>query len=239
MGVTCGDSSSNKGTVNITPPLSLLRPERVHPLFIMIENRSDTFSARIWPLWLPLLSIPLASCAAQGTSPILAGDTRLAGGSGGLGIAAWDDTGLNHDVGMEFTLEGGTMISDQFEFGVEAAMGFGIGETDSGGESFSFALDPGIYGRYYFSELGTGTTPWISADIIAVNAVHTGIYDNSLDTVFVGEISAGLSTFLADNLALEFELFLGGYLTDGTDEEWVDLTDIEAFLFSMGPSFYY
>ena len=206
----------------------------------MLKNRSGTYSTRIWPIGFFLLSTALASCAAQGTSPILAGDTRLAGGSGGDGMATWDEDN-NIDVDINVSLEGGTMISDRIELGVKAAdMGLAINANDSSDDFFSVAIDPGVYGRLYASQLGTSLTPWVSAEIIARNAVRTGVFDDSFtdDTVITPLIHAGVTAFLAENLAIEFKLFLGGY-TNGIDEKWVDLLDNESFELTVGLSFFY
>lgn len=180
----------------------------------------------------------VSACATQGISPVNSGDYRVAGSSGGAGYAAWDDEFYDHDAGTEIALQAGRMMTDQFEVGVEATVGLGIGSAQAD-ESFSFALDPGIYGRYYFSPIGGGFTPWINVDAIIGNAVRTGIYDNDFDPVFIGEVELGATTFLADRLAVEYAVFLGGYIDDGTDSEWVDLTDTESLLFSIGLSFYF
>jgi hypothetical protein len=212
----------------------------------MLDTRYHTLSKQTGPLLLFLLSISFASCASQGNSPIRKGETRLAGGSGGLAYVAWDDDAVDDDgdtvlsqVATELRIQGGTMMSDQLELGFLADIGLGLGSTDASDDSFSFALNPGMYGRYYFSELGTGVTPWLGVSAIALNAVQTGYYDDDDDTIFLGVISTGMSTFISDHLALEFELFLGAYATDGTDEGWADITDLEAFLISVGLSFYY
>ncbi len=180
----------------------------------------------------------LCACASQGLTHINAGDYRVSGASGGAGYATWDDEFYEHDAGAEASIQAGRMITDQFEFGLDAVIGLGVGSGDAN-ESFSFALDPGIYGRYYISPLGGGFTPWINVGAMFANAIHTGVYDNNFDTIFVVEINVGATTFIADRLAIEYSVFLGGYIDDGTYSNWVDLTDVDALLFSFGLSFYF
>ena len=212
----------------------------------MLETNFNTFSTRFSPLWLLLLSIPISSCASQGKTPILAGETRLAGGSSGGGYAGegGDNPEDLHIFEMDFDLEGGSMITDQFEIGLEVDMfiGLGEGEDQSGQETsefFSLSLDPGVYGRLYFTELGTGVTPWISANIVAEELVNIGLADFGQDVAFVSNLSLGLSMFLADHLALELELEIAEFDFESDDDKFSSFIDSERLVFSMGLAFYY
>jgi hypothetical protein len=167
------------------------------------------------------------------------GDTRIAGGSGGYGYATWEDDAYSNTAEINsLTIEGGAMLSKELEVGIQANVAIGVGEG-ANGESFSLLLDPGVYGRLYFGELGTGPTPYIHVDIMALNAVRTGAYDNEFlygpqDKEYTARLNAGLSVFMADNLALELEVLLAGY-----QDKVYDFTDLDAFQFTVGLSFYF
>ena len=136
------------------------------------------------------------------------------------------------------------MITDQFELGVEADMVIGLGEGEDSlgqetGESFSLALDPGVYGRLYLTELGTGFTPWISANIVAKELVTIGLADSGQDGTFVSDLSLGLSSSLADHLALELKLKIVELDFNSDDDGFSTIIGWERLPFSVGLAFYY
>jgi hypothetical protein len=126
------------------------------------------------------------------------------------------------------------MLSNELEVGIQANAAIGVGEG-ANGESFSLFLDPGVYGRLYLAELGIGPTPYIHVDMMALNAVRTGEYEFlDQDIEYTARLNAGLSVFMADNLALELEVLLAGY-----QDKVYDFTDLDAFQFTVGLSFYF
>lgn len=132
-----------------------------------------------------------------------------------------------------FTPKAGYFINDQFAIGIELGIGaakevstFGTIET----EDKTNAFYAGVFGRYYFLELGERFKTYSEVGVGMMNAKLTDNFGNvSKTSGFGAGLGLGVNYFLTPKIAINFELTDLLYFTTMKDKN----TDIKTNEFGM------
>lgn len=132
-----------------------------------------------------------------------------------------------------FTPKAGYFINDQFAIGIELGIGAAKGVSTFGSietEEKTNAFYAGVFGRYYFLELGERFKTYSEVGMGMMNAKFTDNFGNvSKTSGFGAGLGLGVNYFLTPKIAINFELTDLLYFTTMKDKN----TDIKTNEFGL------
>jgi len=132
-----------------------------------------------------------------------------------------------------FTPKAGYFINDQFAIGIELGIGAAKGVNTFGStetEEKTNAFYAGVFGRYYFLELGERFKTYSEVGMGMMNAKFTDNFGNvSKTSGFGAGLGLGVNYFLTPKIAINFELTDLLYFTTMKDKN----TDIKTNEFGL------
>jgi len=125
---------------------------------------------------------------------------------GNLGFNATNDKNtLEKTSTFEFNPKAGYLLTDQLAVGLEFAVGSGKTEVDGTDVNKTSGFGVGVFGRYYFLELGERFKTYGELGI-GYGSEKFGVDDAVTVNSLVFGLDLGLNYFIKDNIALTFGL---------------------------------